>query len=178
MSGSTYLDASASNATSVTFLLFGGTYGFNPPAICTATPTPFGWLCAWNSASVPNGNYTLVSLATNVAGYAASSGVAITVNNLHTTVLVPSAGATLRGTSAVLDASAAGPSSVTAVSFVVSGGSLSNQVVGTAAPTLFGWIALWNTTAVPNGTYTLQSVATQTGGTTATSPGITVTIAN
>jgi hypothetical protein len=39
-------------------------------------------------------------------------------------------------------------------------------------------IALWNTTDVPNGAYTLQSVATQTGGTTATSPGITVTLAN
>ena len=30
LSGSTYLDASASNATSVEFLLFGGTYGYQP----------------------------------------------------------------------------------------------------------------------------------------------------
>ena len=36
LSGSTYLDASASNATSVEFLLLGGTYGFSARVICTA----------------------------------------------------------------------------------------------------------------------------------------------
>ena len=37
LSGSTTLDASASNATSVEFRLFGGSYGFNAPVLCTAT---------------------------------------------------------------------------------------------------------------------------------------------
>ena len=37
LSGSTYLDASGSNATSVEFLLFGGPYGFDAPVICTAS---------------------------------------------------------------------------------------------------------------------------------------------
>jgi hypothetical protein len=47
LSGSTTLDASASNATSVEFRLFGGVYGLNAPVICTATPTYYGWLCSW-----------------------------------------------------------------------------------------------------------------------------------
>jgi hypothetical protein len=104
----------------------------------------------------------------------------VTVDNLplHTAVLVPSGGATLSGTAAVLDASAEGTSDVTSVQFEVTGGSLSDQVVGTATATLYGWIALFNTTSVPNGAYTLQSVATEVGGTTATSPGITVTVQN
>jgi hypothetical protein len=51
-------------------------------------------------------------------------------------------------------------------------------LVATATETLYGWLAPWNTTAIPDGTYTLQSVATEAGGTTVTSPGITVTIAN
>jgi len=55
------LDASASNATSVEFLLFGGTYGFSAPVICTATATLYGWLCAWNTTTLPNGSYVLVS---------------------------------------------------------------------------------------------------------------------
>src|ERR1035441_4008596 len=38
LSGSTLLDASASNATSVKFQLFGGIYGFFGPVLCTATP--------------------------------------------------------------------------------------------------------------------------------------------
>jgi hypothetical protein len=51
-------------------------------------------------------------------------------------------------------------------------------VVGTATPSFYGWYVQWNSTAVANGTYTLQSVATETGGTTATSPGVTVTVQN
>lgn len=81
LSGSTYLDASASNASSVKFLLFGGSYGFDPPVLCTATPTIYGWLCAWNSTTVPNGTYALVSLATNSTGGTATAGVSITVAN-------------------------------------------------------------------------------------------------
>lgn len=82
----------------------------------------------------------------------------------------------MTGSSAVLDASASGPSTVTGVNFVVSGGSLSNQVVGTTVETFFSWIALCDTTGVPNGTYTLQSVVTEVGASTATSPAISVTV--
>jgi hypothetical protein len=81
LSGSTYLDASASNAASVKFLLFGGSYGFAAPVICTATPTLYGWLCAWNTTTVPNGSYVVVSEAFNSAGSAFSSGIGITVKN-------------------------------------------------------------------------------------------------
>ena len=100
-------------------------------------------------------------------------------NNLQTSVVVPSNGATLKGSSAVLDASASGPSKVTGVNFTLSGGSLSSPVhVGTAVQSFYGWQAFWNTTSTPNGTYTLESVATDSSGITATSAGITVTIAN
>jgi Bacterial Ig domain/Putative Ig domain len=81
LSGSTYLDASASNATSVEFLLFGGTYGFAAPVLCTATPTIYGWLCSWNTTTVPDGSYVLVSEAFNSVGSTFSTGVGITVNN-------------------------------------------------------------------------------------------------
>ena len=74
LSGSTYLDASASNATSVEFLLFGGIYGYSAPVICTATPTIYGWLCGWNTTTVPDGSYVLVSEASGAAGSAFSLG--------------------------------------------------------------------------------------------------------
>ena len=99
---------------------------------------------------------------------------------LRTQVLVPSNGSSVSGTT-VLDASATPGSTVSGVQFVLSGGSLSDQVVGTATLTLYGWIADWDTTTVPNGTYTLQSVATATtsfSSITVTSPGITVTVNN
>ena len=98
--------------------------------------------------------------------------------SLSTQVLVPSNGASLKG-KAVLDASAAGTRTITGVRFVLSGGSLPTRVVvGTAVGTLYGWVAQWNTTSVANGTYNLQSVATEAGGTTATSPKITVKVSN
>jgi hypothetical protein len=98
--------------------------------------------------------------------------------SLSTQVLVPSNGASLKG-NAVLDASASGPGTVTGVKFVLSGGSLTQRVVvGRAVGTLYGWLMLWNTTTMANGTYNLQSVATETGGTTGTSPRITVKVSN
>ena len=81
LSGLTYLDAFASNATSVEFRLFGGIYGYSGPVVCTATLTLYGWLCAWNTAAVPNGSYVLLSEAFNSYGSTFSSGVSITVKN-------------------------------------------------------------------------------------------------
>ena len=140
LAGSTYLDASASNATSVGFVLFGGSYGYSGQLLCTATPTLYGWLCAWNTATVPNGTYILLSGAINSAGVAFSSGVSVTVDNLplYTQVLVPSAGTTVGG-NVVLDASAEGTAPITGVKFTATQGS-TVDTVGTATPTPYGWV--------------------------------------
>jgi hypothetical protein len=176
LSGSTTLDASASNATSVKFLLFGGSYGYNAPVLCTATLTYYGWVCSWNTTTVPNGSYSLVSEAVGAGGTTFSSGVSITVAKTPTTsVLIPSKGATLSG-STTLDASA---SNATTVKFLLFGGSYgySGHLVGTAALTYYGWVYSWNTTTVPNGSYTLLSEAFGAGGTTFSS-GVSITLHN
>ena len=182
VSGGTWLDAAASSPVgiaSVTYEVSGGS--ISDQVIGSGTATLYGYLAGWDTTDVPNGTYTLQSVATDTSGVSTTSaGVTVSVDNLplHSAVLVPSSGATLSGSAAVLDASASGTSDVTSVQFEVSGGSLSDKAVSPAAPTLYGWIGFWNTTTVPNGTYTLQSVATEVGGTTATSPGITVTVSN
>ena len=51
-------------------------------------------------------------------------------------------------------------------------------MVATASPTIYGWLASWNTTTVPNGTYTLQSVASYAGGVSAASAPITIMVTN
>ena len=78
--------------------------------------------------------------------------------------------------SGVLDASAS--AGVTSVVYQLSGGTLTNQVIATATPTVYGWIAIWDSTGVPNGTYQLQSVASYSGGGSGTSPPFTITVAN
>ncbi len=174
------LDASASSAVgiaSVTFEVSGGT--LSDQVIGTATPTIYGYLAQWNTTAVPNGTYSLQSVATDtVAETTTSSPITVTVDNPAptTTVLIPSNGATLSGTAALLDASAS--ANVTSVKYELTGGTLTDQVVATATATYYGWLGQWNTTTVPNGTYTLQSVAAYSGGVTGTSPGVTVTVAN
>ena len=176
LSGSTDLDASASNATSVEFRLFGGTYGFSAPVICTATATLYGWLCSWNTSTVPNGSYVLVSEAFNSAGSSFSSGVSITVSNPPTTsVLIPSKGATLSGVT-YLDASA---SNATSVEFRLFGGiyGYNAPMICTATPTIYGWLCSWNTTTVPDGSYVLVSEAFNSVGSTFSS-GVSITVKN
>jgi polyvinyl alcohol dehydrogenase (cytochrome) len=176
LSGPTTLDASASNATSVEFRLFGGSYGYSGPVLCTATPTLYGWLCSWNTSTVTNGSYALVSEAFNSGGSALSQGVSITVKNPPTTgVLIPSSGATLSGPT-TLDASA---SNATSVEFRLFGGSYgySGPVLCTATPTLYGWLCSWNTSTVTNGSYALVSEAFNSGGS-ALSQGVSITVKN
>ena len=80
LSGTTAtLDASASNATSVEFWLFGGSYGYSGKMIGTATSTRYGWLYSWNITTVRSGSYALVSEALNDGSSAFSAGVSITV---------------------------------------------------------------------------------------------------
>jgi hypothetical protein len=78
-----------------------------------------------------------------------------------TFVAIPSNDAAVSGTSQILDAGAS--SGVTQVQYEITGGTLTNSVIATATPTIYGWLAKWNTTTVTNGTYTLQSVATSNG---------------
>ena len=157
--------------TKVQYELSGGSY--SDTVISGSTPTYFGWIGTWNTTTVPNGTYTLQSVASYAGGgdrHRARPSL-ITVNNPPpaTAVLVPSNGATQSGGAAILDAGAS--ASVTSVSFELTGGTLSDQVISSSTPTYFGWIGQWDTTTVPDGTYTLQSVASYAGGVTGTSPG-------
>jgi hypothetical protein len=101
----------------------------------------------------------------------------VTVNNPSptTTVLLPSGGATL-SSSQYLDATTS--AGVTGVQYELSGGGLNDSVIATATPTIYGWLAVWNTTTVPNGTYTLQSVASYSGGVSGASSGVSIVVKN
>ena len=180
---SAVLDASASAAAGVStvqFVLTGGSY--TQSVIGTAVPSLYGYVFEWNTTGVPGGTYTLQSLVTDAAGNTAySPGITITVDNTPptTAVLVPSNGAHLQGT-VVLDASASASFGVqiTKVQFVLTGRSFNKTVIGTATATLFGWVFMGNTTLVHNGTYTLQSLATDAAGNAAYSQGFSIKVVN
>jgi hypothetical protein len=95
-----------------------------------------------------------------------------------TSVIKPANGATLSGTGAVLDATASGTFNLTKVEFHLTGGTLNDALIATAAPTFYGWLTKWDTTAVSNGTYSLQSVAYDAVGNSGRSAGVMITVSN
>jgi hypothetical protein len=181
------LDATAAaqsgfSISSVQFVLTGGAY--NKTVIGTGALTLYGYLAAWNTTTVPSGSYTLQSLVTDNAGHTGySAGITVTVDNTPptTAVIIPSSnGTTVSGTAATLDATASASYGVgiTKVQFVLTGGAYNKTVIGTAGLTLYGYLYGWNTTTVPDGTYTVQSLATDGAGNTTYSAPVTLKVGN
>jgi hypothetical protein len=179
--GSAVLDAGASDnvsVKSVQFAITGGTY--SKSVIATATATIYGYLAVWSTSSVPDGTYSVQSLATDEAGNTTYSGsVSLTVDNTAPTtkVTAPANGKSLTGTAA-LKASASDNISIKSVVFEITGGTYSQHAIGTATVAKGVGKLSWNTTTVPDGTYTLQSVATDDAGNVTTSAGITIKVSN
>ncbi len=94
-----------------------------------------------------------------------------------TAIARPTAGARLTG-GQYLVASASAPGGVASVSFRITGGGLAHPLVEPARPFLFGYLGAWVTTTVPDGTYTVQSVATGVSGETTVGAPVTVAVAN
>jgi hypothetical protein len=111
---------------------------------------------------------------TNPIGSATTRAATLTVVP-NTSVVVPSAGTVVSG-SQILDATAT--PGATQVQFLLTGKTRTAAVIATATPTLVGWLASWNSVTVPNGTYTLQSIASFPGGANGTSPGVTIKVKN
>jgi len=78
----------------------------------------------------------------------------------------------------ILDAAATLNVGVNQVQFSLTGGSLNNALIATATLTYYGLLASWNSTTVPDGTYSLQSEAYDGGGNQGFSPAISVTVSN
>lgn len=99
-----------------------------------------------------------------------------------TSVTWPAAGSTISG-KALLRASAlvrvdSLTVGATRTSFVVSGGTLHDSIVGGAHASAYGWVWAWDTRAVPDGTYSVRSVASFPGGRRASSRPVAVTVSN
>ena len=130
-------------------------------------------------AAATAGSYSITITATDANSGRATQPFTLTVDPApSTSVLVPSGEADLGGTSTTLDASASSPLGISKVQFVLTGGAYNKTVIGTATSTAYGWYLPWNTTTVPSGTYTIQSLATDAQGGTAYSGLVIVTVDN
>jgi branched-subunit amino acid transport protein len=112
--------------------------------------------------------------ATHYAGV----GLLTELTDVRTRMLNPANGATLRGT-CLLDAVASDMSGVTKVEYRLTDSATGrNALIGVGKPTLYGWVASWNTVGTANGAYEVRSVAYGYGGKTSYSPAVGVQISN
>ena len=95
----------------------------------------------------------------------------------HTRAIIPSGGSSLTGTSGLI-AKASDPYGIKQVTFILTGGSVHNMVIGRAHKTIYGWAVSWSTSRVPNGTYEVRSVAYSEIGTSSHSAEVQVTVRN
>ncbi|MHB1518977.1 MAG: hypothetical protein ACYDDZ_02810 [Acidimicrobiales bacterium] len=95
--------------------------------------------------------------------------------HLFVEVVRPSDGAVVSG-SALLDASVGEPAST--VQFVLTGGMLHQTVIGIGRQTIYGWIGLWDTATVPNGTYLLRARSVLAGGSMVSSSPVSIHVRN
>ncbi len=93
-----------------------------------------------------------------------------------TSILVPTPGATVSGATPIA-AAPLGPK-VTAVDFLVTGGSNHDTKIGSGTLSEAGWDMIWQTTNVPNGTYQITSVGYNAEGVSSRSASVTVKVVN
>ena len=166
------LCANTSDAVGVTRVEY---YRDNGILLGTSTQVNSSFILSWDTRTVPNGSYTLYSRAYDAAGNTGTSAsVSVTVNNdltpPTTTLTGPTTGSTLSLT-ATLTASATDDSSVSRVEFYQG-----SVLIGTASYSPYR--VSWDTTRVPNGSYTLTSRAYDPTGNVGTSSGVVVTVDN
>ena len=179
-SGLVNLDAAAFDAAGITKVVFELTgISYTNQVIATGTLTPYGWAATWNTTTVPDGGYNLVSVATDANNVTSSSlpePFGVSNGPPATRVLVPSTGATVSGKASVLNASAS--KYVTTVTYRLVAQSYPGQVIAHGTPTLYGWLASWDTTTVPNGNYTLITDAAYPNGQDNFSLPVSITVKN
>jgi hypothetical protein len=177
--------ADTSAVAAVNFVLT--THGTPGPITIPAQPftdgSVTGWLANLQSAKVPDGDYTLRSVASDANGAIGHSAAAqVRVDNRTnplrpplTHIVTPTAQAQVQGLR-YIDAIATSPLGVRGVEIRITGEG--HSVVEQATQFLYGWSIRWNTKTVPDGSYTISSVAEGNDGLETTSAGVPVTVKN
>ena len=96
---------------------------------------------------------------------------------LRATVVLPRNGSTLHGRR-FLDVTVSDQFDVTKVDYVLSGPGRESATFATGSRTKYGWIGGWNTSTVPNGSYTIDATVSDSGGRTVTTPPVEVRVEN
>lgn len=171
--GSVSVSASASDDVGVVGVRF-AVDGISIGTEDTSAP----YTITWNSTGVSNGTHGLTAIARDAAGNTRTSAVVtiatdnfVDVTPPNVSVTAPANGSSVQGTVTVA-AAASDDVGVVSVQFLVNGANLGG--LDPAAP----YSTSWNTTLVPNGTYSLTAVARDGADNVKTADAVTVTVNN
>lgn len=175
LTGVTKVSSTAVDDTSISKVDFFVDSSTTPFKSITAPPYSFDW----DPSTVANGAHTLKAKAYDSVNQTADASAAVDVQVAPPTptgtvyIAVPVEGDTLSGKDVILSAGTTNLSSVSKVEYF-----LDDSVnLGSAAPTIYGWIVHWDSTLVANGSHKL--IAKATAGTTVTaSAPINITVSN
>ena len=136
-----------------------------------AEDTSAPYSIVWDTAGVANGAHSLTAVARDFYdNTATAAGVDVTVSNVTVAMSAPSSGSVVSGGAVAVSATAS--DNVTGVQFQLDGANLGAE--DTSAP----YSIIWDTTAVPNGSYTLSAIAHDSVGNTGTATQTTVRVTN
>jgi hypothetical protein len=169
LAGTTPISASADDNVAIQSVQF----SIDGNVIATDISAPF--VTQWDTTAIGNGTHTVTATATDTAGLqTTSAAVTVTVSNDTTppniTLDAPTDGATLSTTS-TLAATAADDTAVASVRFRVDGTTV-------ATDTTEPFSTSWDSTTVASGAHTVDAVATDTAGNSATSAPAGITVNN
>ena len=119
----------------------------------------------------------LALFSTSEADWYAEQSLPVNKTPPLTSILVPTDGQTVRRNVFLL-ATASDPFGVTRVEFVLRGQNGTQTGISRGLMTGYGWLGAWDTDKVPDGIYTVRSVAYAPGGLVSESPGVRVEVAN
>ena len=161
-------------AASLVFVLLDPAAPAAPPVATVTASGSAGnasWTASVNTATVPNGTYSLVARATATGTIVSSAPAAVTIQNAAAddgaepvafTVTLPTPGARLSG-AAILSATANQPLDGFTFTITGAGDAVSRSLSATSNGVRTVWNANWDTSSVPNGDYALATVAVKAG---------------
>ena len=113
----------------------------------------------------------------DAARYLSEKPLDLYTTPLRAAVTLPSSGSTVHGRQ-FLDVGVSTQFDVTKVDYVLSGPGRDDAIFAVGHRSKYGWLGRWNTSTVPDGSYTIEAKVSDSGGRSVTTPPVEVRVDN
>ncbi|MCW2971805.1 MAG: hypothetical protein JWN72_78, partial [Thermoleophilia bacterium] len=134
-------------------------------SVCTVpSPAASSWVCPWNTATLADGTYTLnLHIVDASSNFSDVTRTVVLDNTLPTGTIAATPLGPVRATATLTGTTADAGTGVQHADVTYAGPASGNVCLGTS-PSGAPWSCVWDTTTVPDGTYTITSHVTDYAG--------------